>query len=76
MGLVMGRPQINPLNGPPPACDAQFNSLLDLRRELLEELDRLDAVAAQPDGPTMADFLEDSPCKGAFWGLIRVILLQ
>ena len=53
-------------NYPPPipACDAHFNHLLDLRRLLPKELDRLDAAAAD-DALTVDAFIRQSPCAEA-----------
>lgn len=45
---------------PIPACDAQFNRLLELRRLLPEELARLDSAAADPAASVEA-FLNSSP---------------
>ena len=53
-------------NYPPPipACDAQFNRLLELRRLLPRELDRLESAAS--DGSlSIEDFLGSSPCQEA-----------
>ena len=47
---------------PIPACDAQFNRLLELRRVLPQELNRLD-LAAQEGAITIDDFVRQSPCK-------------
>src|SRR5262245_29815832 len=41
------------------ACDAQFNHLLELRRLVPEEMQRLD-VAANDPGSTVEDFLRTS----------------
>ncbi|HEX9810133.1 MAG TPA: hypothetical protein VGC25_11130 [Alphaproteobacteria bacterium] len=47
---------------PIPACDAQFNHLLELRRLIPAELARLEAAAA--DGFLTVDaFILTSPCK-------------
>jgi hypothetical protein len=54
------RRQIQSYPPPIPACDAQFNHLLELRRRLPAELDRLEAVSAA-GGLNIADFLEKSP---------------
>ena len=43
------------------ACDAQFNHLLELRRLLPLELQRLDAAAREPGG-SIGEFLSGSPC--------------
>jgi hypothetical protein len=47
---------------PIPACDAQFNRLLELRRLLPDELARLD-VASKDAGTSIETFLEASPCR-------------
>ena len=44
------------------ACDAQFNHLLELRRLLPDELQRLDAVARERTA-TLAAFIAASPCQ-------------
>ena len=43
------------------ACDAQFNHLLELRRLVPLELQRLEA-AAQASGMTAEEFIGSSPC--------------
>jgi hypothetical protein len=43
------------------ACDAQFNHLLELRRQLPHELDHLDAAAKDP-AATVAHFIAASLC--------------
>ena len=43
------------------ACDAQFNHLLELRRLVPLELQRLEA-AAQTPGMTAEEFIGSSPC--------------
>ena len=43
------------------ACDAQFNYLLELRRQLPYELDRLEAAVKDPSA-TVAHFVAASPC--------------
>jgi hypothetical protein len=48
---------------PIPACDAQFNRLLELRQVLPQELARLD-LAAHDGSITIADFMRASPCQG------------
>ena len=50
---------------PPPitACDAQFNRLLELRRLVPLELQRLEAAAGDPTMSVEA-FLLSSPCAG------------
>lgn len=50
------------------ACDAQFNHLLELRRLLPQELQRLETLAADP-GSSVDDFLRTSPCAAAFSAL-------
>lgn len=46
--------------GPVPGCDAQFNHLLEVRRILAQELQRLDAL--EPDAPvSVAEFVATSP---------------
>ncbi|MBO0763143.1 MAG: hypothetical protein J2P50_00920 [Hyphomicrobiaceae bacterium] len=50
--------------GPIPACDAQFNHLLDLRRMLPHELERLDAAMSVP-GAKIEAFIRSSPCREA-----------
>jgi hypothetical protein len=47
---------------PIPACDAQFNRLLELRRLLPEELARLDA-ASRDAGASIEAFVCASPCS-------------
>ena len=42
------------------ACDAQFNHLLELRRQLPHELDRLSSTAQDPVA-TVAQFIAASP---------------
>ena len=49
---------------PIPACDAQFNRLLELRRLLPQELARLD-LAANEKSITIEDFIRASPCEEA-----------
>ena len=46
---------------PIPACDAQYNHLLEQRQLLTQELARLD-VAAQDQTITISDFIRSSPC--------------
>ena len=46
------------------ACDAQFNHLLELRRQVPHELERVEA-AAQDRATTVADFIAVSPCAAA-----------
>lgn len=47
---------------PIPACDAQFNRLLELRRLLPDELARLDA-ASRNAGASVEAFVQSSPCR-------------
>jgi hypothetical protein len=53
--------EIRTYPAPIPACDAQFNRLLELRRLLPEELARLEAAARDPAVGVEA-FLRASPC--------------
>lgn len=54
---------------PIPACDDQFNHLLELRRLLPAELTRLDA--AREDGSVSADqFIRTSPCRETLAALL------
>jgi len=46
---------------PIPACDAQFNHLLELRRLLPQELERLEAAARDP-AAGVEGFIRSSPC--------------
>lgn len=43
------------------ACDAQFNHLLELRRLVPAEMQRLEAAASDPEF-TVDEFLRTSPC--------------
>ena len=54
---------------PIPACDAQFNRLLELRRLLPQELARLDR-AANDNSITIEDFIRSSPCEVALSALL------
>ena len=45
------------------ACDAQFNHLLELRRLVPLQLERLDAAAGDPDA-TIEAFVALSPLRG------------
>jgi hypothetical protein len=47
---------------PIPACDAQFNRLLELRQLLPQELARLD-LAANDKSIAIEDFIRSSPCE-------------
>ena len=53
---------------PIPACDAQFNRLLELRRLLPRELARLD-IAANDKSITIEGFIRSSPCEAALSAL-------
>ncbi len=54
---------------PIPACDAQFNRLLELRRLLPQELARLD-LAANDKSITIEEFIRSSPCEAALSALL------
>jgi hypothetical protein len=54
--------EIRTYPAPIPACDAQFNRLLELRRMLPEELARLEAAARDP-AATVEAFVHASPCR-------------
>jgi hypothetical protein len=54
--------EIRTYPAPIPACDAQFNHLLELRRVLPEELARLEDAARDPAGSVEA-FVRASPCR-------------
>ncbi|MFZ1104658.1 MAG: hypothetical protein WAN86_17710 [Hyphomicrobiaceae bacterium] len=54
--------EIRAYPAPIPACDAQFNRLLELRRLLPEELARLEAAAGTP-AASVAAFVQASPCR-------------
>ncbi len=54
---------------PVPACDLQFNRLLELRRLLPRELARLDR-AAKEKSITIEDFVRSSPCETALSALL------
>jgi hypothetical protein len=45
------------------ACDAQFNHLLELRRLVPLEMQRLETAAETP-GMTTDEFIRSSPCAG------------
>jgi hypothetical protein len=51
---------------PIPACDAQFNHLLELRQGLPGELARLDTACAE--GANVLDFIESSPFRADLAG--------
>ena len=61
--------QIENYPPPIPACDAQFNHLLELRQTLPQELARLKVVVAQ-DSTSVEDFVRSSPCKDALSALL------
>jgi hypothetical protein len=52
------------------ACDAQFNHLLELRRLVPQELQRLEAAADDP-GFTGEEFVRTSPCAAEIAALER-----
>lgn len=52
--------EIRSYPAPIPACDAQFNHLLEQRRALSRELARLDAAHKEGSG-TLEDFVRASP---------------
>jgi len=54
--------EIRAYPAPIPACDAQFNYLLELRRLLPHELERLEAAARDP-AASAEDFVRSSPCS-------------
>ena len=54
--------EIRAYPAPIPACDAQYNHLLELRRLLPGELARLEAVACDPAASVEA-FVCASPCR-------------
>jgi hypothetical protein len=54
--------EIRTYPAPIPACDAQFNHLLDLHRMLPPELARLEAAARDPAASVEA-FIRASPCR-------------
>lgn len=56
--------QIQSYPAPIPACDAQFNHLLELRRLLPQELARLDKAVAGGEA-SIGDFVRSSPCRDA-----------
>jgi hypothetical protein len=56
------REEIRGYPAPIPACDAQFNRLLELRRLLPAELARLEAAAGTP-AASVAAFVQASPCR-------------
>jgi hypothetical protein len=52
------------------ACDAQFNHLLELRRLVPQEMQRLEAAAGDPRF-TVEEFLRTSPCAAEIAALER-----
>ena len=54
---------------PIPACDAQFDRFLELRRFLPQELARLD-LAAIDKSITIEEFIRSSPCEAALSALL------
>ena len=59
---TLGPEEIRAYPAPIPACDAQFNHLLELRRLLPGELARLEAAACDPAASVEA-FVCASPCR-------------
>lgn len=55
---------------PIPACDAQFNHLLELRRLLPAELARLEA-AQHAESVEVGDFIQSSPCRETLAALLE-----
>ena len=55
---------------PIPACDTQFNHLLELRRLLPAELDRLELAEENGEIP-VADFIRTSPCRDTLTALLE-----
>jgi hypothetical protein len=55
---------------PIPACDAQFNHLLELRRVLPQELARLEDAAGDP-AMTLQGFIASSPCGSTLASRLR-----
>lgn len=62
--------QIQAYPAPIPACDAQFNHLLELRRLLPLELARLEAAIADGDA-SIERFIRSSPCREALAPLAK-----
>ena len=62
--------EIRAYPAPIPACDAQFNRLLELRRLLPEELARLEAAAGNP-AANVAAFVRASPCRAELEARVR-----
>ncbi len=61
--------QIQNYPPPIPACDAQFNHLLELRQTLPQELARLKLVATD-NSMSIDDFMHSSPCEDALSELL------
>ena len=61
--------QIQNYPPPIPACDAQFNHLLELRQTLPQELARLKLVATD-NSMSIDDFIHSSPCEDALSKLL------
>jgi hypothetical protein len=61
------REEIRAYPAPIPACDGQFNRLLELRRLLPGELARLEAAAGSPTH-SVAAFVQASPCRAQLEG--------
>ena len=61
--------QIQNYPPPIPACDAQFNHLLELRQTLPQELARLKLVATD-NSMSIDDFIHSSPCEDALSELL------
>lgn len=54
---------------PIPACDTQFNHLLELRQLLPMELARLD-IALETQSVSVAEFVRSSPCRETLSALL------
>jgi len=54
--------EIRAYPAPIPACDAQFNHLLELRRLLPQELERLEAAVRDP-AASAHEFIRSSPFR-------------
>ena len=55
---------------PIPACDAQFNHLLELRRLLPQELERLEAAVRDP-AASIEEFICSSPCSAQLSAVLQ-----
>ena len=53
------------------ACDTQYNQLLELRRMLPHELERLE-MALENGSVTVAEFIRTSPCRRTLTSLMDV----